>query len=82
MTNQKGYFELQSDNNTMLVSILKNYVDFEQAAEVEGKVTAYFKNQVEAAALNKYLFDNGILLNHLVQKKMSLEEQFLALTNK
>jgi ABC-2 type transport system ATP-binding protein len=30
---------------------------------------------------NKYVFDNGIILTYLVQRKESLEEQFLQLTD-
>jgi ABC-2 type transport system ATP-binding protein len=60
---------------------LKNHPNFEKISEVEGKVIVHFKNKVDAGQLNKYLFDKGIVLNHLVNKKVSLEEQFLALTN-
>jgi ABC-2 type transport system ATP-binding protein len=82
MTNQSGFFELQTDNNTALIDALKNHPETDTISETDGKVIVYFKNKVDAAQLNKYLFDKGICLNHLVQKKMSLEEQFLALTNK
>jgi len=82
MTNQAGFFELQAENNTALLEILKNHPDLDKAEAIDGKVIAYFKNKADAAQLNKYLFDKGVCLNHLVQKKRSLEEQFLALTNK
>jgi len=82
MTNQAGFFELKADNNTSLIEILKNHPDFEKFLEVDGKVIVHFKNKVDSGLLNKYLFDRGIFLNHLVNKKLSLEEQFLALTNK
>ncbi|WP_162127569.1 ABC transporter ATP-binding protein [Flavobacterium phycosphaerae] len=82
MTNQSGFFELQADNNTTLTEALKNHPETDKISETEGKIIVYFKNKVDAAQLNKYLFDKGICLNHLVQKKISLEQQFLALTNK
>jgi len=82
MTNQMGFFELNAENNSTLIEVLKNHPDFEKISEVEGKVIVHFKNKVDAGQLNKYLFDKGILLNHLLNKKQSLEEQFLALTNK
>jgi ABC-2 type transport system ATP-binding protein len=82
MTNQSGFFELQADNIIALTDALKNHQETDKISETEGKVIVYFKNKVDAAQLNKYLFDKGICLNHLVQKKTSLEEQFLALTNK
>jgi ABC-2 type transport system ATP-binding protein len=31
--------------------------------------------------LNRFLFEKNIILNHLVKRKNSLEEQFLELTN-
>jgi ABC-2 type transport system ATP-binding protein len=81
MTNQMGFFELNAENNSSLIEVLKNHPDFEKISEVEGNVIVHFKNKVDAGQLNKYLFDKGIVLNHLVNKKQSLEEQFLALTN-
>ena len=81
MTNQMGFFELKAENNTALIETLKNHPNFEKISEAEGKVIVHFKNKVDAGQLNKYMFDKGIVLNHLVNKKLSLEEQFLALTN-
>lgn len=82
MTNQTGFFELQAANNTALTTALENHSEVEKVLETDGKVIVHFKNHVDAAQLNKFLFDKGICLTHLVFKKMSLEEQFLALTNK
>ena len=48
----------------------------------EGKVIVHFKSEFDASLLNRFIADKGIYLNHLVFKKMSLEEQFLELTNK
>jgi len=81
MTNQRGFFELQAKNNSTLIESLKNLPDFEKVSEVDGKVIVHFKHDIEASQLNKLLSDKGIYLNHLVNKKLSLEEQFLALTN-
>ena len=82
MTNQNGFFELQADNNSQLFSALENHPEVEKIAEVEGKVIIHFRNQFDPSLLNRYLAEKGIYLSHLVHKKTSLEEQFLALTNK
>ena len=82
MTNQSGFFELQADSNSKLIEILKNHPEVEKISEVEGKVIVHFKSQFDASLVNRFLAEKGIYLNHLVNKKMSLEEQFLALTNK
>lgn len=80
MTNQSGFFELQADNNSKLIETLKNHPEVEKILQAEGKVIVHFKNQFDSSLLNRYLAEKGIYLNHLVFKKMSLEEQFLELT--
>ena len=60
----------------------KNHPEIEKISEIDGKIIVHFKSQFEASLLNRYLAEKGIYLNHLVYKKMSLEEQFLELTNK
>jgi ABC-2 type transport system ATP-binding protein len=80
ISNQSGFFELRAESNSNLIETLKNHPEVEKISEAEGKVIAYFKTQLDASLLNLYLIENGIYLNHLVFKKMSLEEQFLELT--
>jgi ABC-2 type transport system ATP-binding protein len=80
ISNQSGFFELQAESNFNLIETLKNHPEVEKISEAEGKVIAYFKTQLNASLLNRYLIENGIYLNHLAFKKMSLEEQFLELT--
>lgn len=82
MSVSNDYFELQADNNAELIEVLKNNYDIETISETEGKVIVHFKSHLEPALLNRYLFDKNICLNHLVVKKLSLEEQFLELTSK
>jgi ABC-2 type transport system ATP-binding protein len=80
MIAHEGFFELQAENMEGLLQILLQHPDIEKASEAEGKITAYFKKIVEPSALNKYCFENKVILNHLALRKLSLEEQFLALT--
>jgi ABC-2 type transport system ATP-binding protein len=80
ISNQGGFFELQAESNSNLIETLKNHPEVEKISESEGKVIAYFKSQLDASVLNRYLVENGVYLSHLVLKKMSLEEQFLELT--
>ena len=80
ISNQSGFFELHAENNSNLIETLKNHPEVEKISEAEGKVIAYFKTQLDASVLNRYLVENGVYLSHLVLKKMSLEEQFLELT--
>ena len=80
MSSNEGYFELQSENNDTLINVIQAHPAIEKVVAEEGKVLVYLKNPLEAAELNKYLFQNNIYLNHLVKRKSSLEDQFLELT--
>jgi ABC-2 type transport system ATP-binding protein len=80
MSSNEGYFELQSDINETLISVIKAHPAIDKVVAEEGKVLVYLKNPLDAADLNKYLFEKNIYLNHLVKRKSSLEDQFLALT--
>ena len=80
MTANEGYFELQSDDNENLKTVLRSHPAIEKVVFEEGKVLVYLKNPLEASALNRYLFEKNIFLNHLVKRKTSLEDQFLELT--
>ena len=80
MSSNEGFFELQSDNNDALIKVLQSHSAIEKVVSEESKVFVYLKNPLDAAELNKYLFENNIFLNHLVKRKNSLEDQFLELT--
>lgn len=80
MSNNHDYFELQAVSNDDLIEVLKKHDSFEKLEIVEGKVIFYSKKPLDATTLNRYLFENNICLNHLLKRKSSLEEQFLALT--
>jgi len=82
MSNSNAFFELKSDDNQKLVAALQLHPEIEKASIEEDKVFFYLKNDIEAADLNRYLFEKNIVLNHLVKRKHSLEEQFLSLTGK
>ncbi|WP_177735564.1 ABC transporter ATP-binding protein [Flavobacterium inviolabile] len=77
----EGFFELQSENNSTLKLVLEKIDAVEKIDEEDGKLFVYLKAPLEASALNQHLFQNNIVLNHLVKRKHSLEEQFLQLTS-
>lgn len=80
MTANEGFFELQSDDNETLKTVLSSHPAIEKVVFEEGKVLVYLKSTLEASALNRFLFEKNISLNHLVKRKNSLEAQFLELT--
>jgi len=81
MISSHGFFELKTDKEQELIKILENDDAFGKVKIAEGIVTAFLNNPMEAATFNKLMFEKGITLSHLVQRKESLEEQFLQLTD-
>ncbi len=80
MSANEGFFELQADDTENLMSVLKTHPAVKNSVNEEGKVLVYLKDKLEAKELNQFLFENNIVLSHLVKRKNSLEEQFLELT--
>ena len=81
MLSSEGFFELQADDMDLLESTLAKHPSVDKIVTEEGKLLVYLNNVLEPKDLNTYLFQNNIVLNHLVKRKNSLEEQFLQLTN-
>jgi len=77
-----GFFELKADDTERLIAVLKTHPAIEKVVNQEETVTVYLKNNLEAKELNQFIFNNNIILSHLVKRKNSLEEQFLELTKK
>jgi ABC-2 type transport system ATP-binding protein len=80
MNASHGFMILQSDNNTALISALEEmrvFTNIKQDGEV---IISYLKEPTDASAVNKELFDKGIVLSQLEKRKESLEEQFLEIT--
>ena len=80
MSNNQDFFELSSNNNFNLKNILLKNASVDKVTIDGEKVLVYLKNDIKPEDLNRYLFDNNIVLEHLVKRKHSLEEQFLELT--
>jgi ABC-2 type transport system ATP-binding protein len=80
MIENNSFFELKSNNNQQLKLVLQNHPSVEKIIDEEEKVLVFLKQDIAAQELNSYLFENKIVLEHLVKRKNSLEEQFLELT--
>jgi ABC-2 type transport system ATP-binding protein len=81
MTSNEGFFELQAADNNALKEALDGHPAIDKIKDEEGKVLVYLKEALPSADLNRYLVGKNIYLNHLVMRKNSLEEQFLAITS-
>ena len=80
MNASHGFFILKSSDMVILQAALVGHESFGNIKPDGENLIAYLTEPMDAAALNKYLFSKGINLSHLVQRKESLEEQFLELT--
>tara|TARA_R110002072_G_scaffold149926_1_gene297978 strand:- start:234 stop:1133 length:900 start_codon:yes stop_codon:yes gene_type:complete len=81
MLTSYGFFELRAIDEKALVTFLSKHASFGPIKQENGLITAILKEEMNASTLNQDLFNNGIVLSHLVKRKESLEEQFLNLTN-
>lgn len=75
-----GFFQLKAADMVALQKLLEKNASFGKIVAQNGTLTVYLKEEMNAEALNKMLYDKGIVLSHLVKRKESLEEQFLTLT--
>jgi ABC-2 type transport system ATP-binding protein len=80
MIETHSFFELKAKDLTQLQNVLQNHSSIERTKESEGKLLVFLKQDLAAEDLNSYLFQHNIVLEHLVKRKNSLEEQFLELT--
>jgi len=81
MIHSHGFFELKAENS----EALKNFLDGDHRfgkIMTEGElITAFLNEPITAQEFNTLMFQNNIVLSHLVKRKESLEEQFLQLTD-
>ena len=75
-----GFFELKTEQGEKLKNYLEANTSFGEIKSENGLITAFLKEEMNAAELNRQLFEKQIYLSHLVKRKESLEEQFLTLT--
>ncbi len=82
MTASKGLFELKTDaQNDKLEEILEKHSAIASVKKEDGKIIATLQEEISAAEMNSFLFNQGIALSHLVRRMPTLEQQFLDLTN-
>lgn len=82
MTASNGLFELKTDSNEdKLLKLLESHSSIANTRKDEELIIANLSTKMEAAEINKYLFEHGIILSHLVKRMPSLEQQFLELTD-
>ena len=82
MTASNGLFELKVDvNEEGLIQLLETHKSISKVSKEQETIVATLGEECSSSEINKFLFDNGFVLSHLVKRKPSLEQQFLDLTN-
>ena len=72
--------ELGSENLDQLVNALSSYSPAQNISRKNGWIECEVSSDHNVTELNKFLFDKGIVTNHLVSRKRNLEEEFLEIT--
>jgi ABC-2 type transport system ATP-binding protein len=80
MVASQGFFELQAEKEDQLLGYLEKHEAFGTVKKEGDLIIAFLTQPLSAAEFNKAMFEQGIVLSHLVKRKESLEEQFLMLT--
>ena len=79
LNNSFGKFELKADDNQELMNILETLPYFSKVELKNKIVEATLSQDFSAKALNQLLFEKGIVLTQLYQRKETLENQFFQL---
>jgi ABC-2 type transport system ATP-binding protein len=77
MLGKTRMIEVASDDMHLLLSLLSTYEGLINPVMADGLVKAELRNDVSPVDINRYLFGQGVILNHLTTEKLSLEKYFL-----
>lgn len=74
--------EVGAKNSERLIEVLQKMPNQTRVAKEGGMVKVFYPvGTADLEAINNFCFDSGIILNHLILKKKSLEARFFELTN-
>jgi ABC-type multidrug transport system ATPase subunit len=79
---QNDIVQVEAADKNALKNILTQLNNYNSLEEINGIIElGYNAGQANLSAINKFCFDNGIVLSHLQLKKSNFESKFLELTN-
>ncbi len=79
---QNDIVQVQAADKNALKNLLTQLNNYNSLEEINGIIEIGYKaGQANLTAINKFCFDNGIVLSHLQLKKSNFESKFLELTN-
>jgi len=72
-------FELSATNIELLISTIKFHPAYLSLTPGAESIQVFFKDTVHPEELNRFFYQNGVILTHLSERKRSLEQHFLEL---
>jgi len=82
MNASHGFIDLKVNKSeeVKVLELLNSYTGIESVKKEMNTLIATLSQDIEASAINKLLFENGIVVSHLHKRKPTLEQKFLNLT--
>lgn len=80
--NKNVLIELSAENNDALRNVLQQLNGVDDIHPLGDHLEISCNENITAAIVNKFCFDNGVILNRLSEKRKSLETRFLEITGK
>jgi len=71
--------ELSASDMPALIAAVRELPGYISFIETEGMIQVHFSEIVNTAGINTFLYQRGIFLSHLAEKRRSLEQHFLEL---
>lgn len=75
--NETPLIEVSSNDLELLMSTLNKYDKVKSLYQEADKVIIMLEEPAGSADLNEYLFNNGVIVNHLCNRRKTLEKHFL-----
>jgi ABC-2 type transport system ATP-binding protein len=74
--------EVAANDHKKLLEVLNHFPNKTRVSDENSLVKIFCPvGSADLASINNFCFDNGVILNHLILKKKSLEARFFELTN-
>ena len=71
--------EIAAEDQDLLDRTIHSHINFKSLIQADGKSLVYFTQLVKPEEINEFMFQKGIILTHLSERKRSLEKHFLEL---
>lgn len=82
MTQSFGFIEIKTNvDHTTISNLLLQYEGIERIEKEQEVYQLYLNKDIDTGSLNRFLFQNDIVVSHLRKIKPTLENRFLEITN-